>query len=582
MPLYHGLQEFLRINEKQFYESVLDYSLNLLPSLPSLHNLKGRTSNPPWQPAGSAMSFPSQATLFFDTAGTGKSIAAQEMVRKNFGFYCLPPNLPPPDVKIDKSVIAPDRACASRDTFSLYDDLRAFEKASPDWNPMWEGLEPSLITAPLHAARIHALEVFNDLVQGDQAEIKWFQLQTSCWPGNDPFDAAYRLNRLQSRWKTSDIEKEQLSSVADRRAKVWAVDEAQCALDNPLAVRILTEILLGKFDVCLSGTSLELREMEKFVVCNVFLRPNTYSMQESYVLTEKNFWETMRSYAWNIIREVHALQSRTVSQPSPEDFPLVSRGGKPLGFTIQLPRGDWDEAKDLLRQWHIFKETSHTDSPQDKRNFDEFIGQVKKSHITFLGRVRWTTLFAEELLRLSPETMGKLTPEQVEIASQNAAEIIKSSLKARIDQHKHTDWMSELYWTAIEADVFSMSRIFPDEDSVKLISMGFALVHRESEHQFIEGGTKKENVIVKGYLKEPLAVKAVMEYLREPKNGGLYDKLMNRFFTCLQLDRGEGGGLGKMAEFVFTAVSTYLIFSASHRGHGSHVRLSYANGKSIR
>ena len=48
---------------------------------------------------------------------------------------------------------------------------------------------------------------------------------------------------------------------------------------------------------------------------------------------------------------------------------------------------------------------------------------------------------------------------------------------------------------------------------------------------------------MKGYLKEPLAVKAVMEYLREPKNGGLYDKLMNRFFASLQLDRGEGGGL---------------------------------------
>ena len=127
MPLFHGLQEFLRTNEKKLYGSVIQCALDLLPSLPWGYNLKVRTSERPWLSDLQTQIFSMQATLFFDTAGTGKTTAAHEMVRDTFGFYCLSPNLPPSDVTVAQSVIAPDRACASRDTYSLYEDLKAFD-----------------------------------------------------------------------------------------------------------------------------------------------------------------------------------------------------------------------------------------------------------------------------------------------------------------------------------------------------------------------------------------------------------------------------------------------------------------------
>ena len=48
-----------------------------------------------------------------------------------------------------------------------------------------------------------------------------------------------------------------------------------------------------------------------------------------------------------------------------------------------------------------------------------------------------------------------------------------------------------------------------------------------------------------------------MSYLREERQ---YDRLMNRFFSFLQIDNADQGSIGKIAEYVLAAVSIYVLF----------------------
>lgn len=246
-----------------------------------------------------------------------------------------------------------------------------------------------------------------------------------------------------------------------------------------------------------------------------------------------------------------------------------------MGFRVQLPEPErtWSEVRNDLQKWYIFmveqgdsqrKPSKGTKLSNEDEKFNEFLDQVKQAHRIFLGRVRWTSLFAEELLRRSLAPGGQLTRQQVQDASQRTAEGIKFSLKERIRNFKDARWVEELFWTAIQSDVYSMSRMFSDQASMDLITNGFARLSSVNERDGMQNenerdGTQNEEVF-QGHFDEPLALKAVMEYLRDSKNGDLYEKLMNRFFASLQVDRGQAGAVGKLAEFVFTAVSS----STSH------------------
>ena len=560
-PLHTGLQHYLQKKKEGLLKSVLHHSLN---QLPPLHDLAIQmTDAVPGIPSGvEPKLIPNSngsATLLFDTAGTGKTTAIHNVIRLTYGFYCLSPNLLPSDVRVVNSVIAPDRACASRDTYSMYDDFKAlgkFDLGSQSWRQFLSHAshlgENFPMTKSLDAARNYLLETFKRIESqrssnDRESRLKWLQLQISCWPGNDPFDVAYRLVRLQTHQMPHEI-----AVQADFTNTIWAFDEAQHALGDPLASEILSEKLQHSWGYhhYLSGTSLDLRKMQTYLDNTGITIEETHPPQKMDVLDHGKFLEIVRRHTWNIVKELYALQSRNCSARASENFPLLSRGGKALGFTVELPKGSWEDVQTSLLQWYIFKMNE-----DDSNDFKKFLDQIEKDHSMFLGRIRWTTLFAEELLRASPAVGGRLTAQHVKDTTKRVAQEIKRSLKDRIDQLKDTHYLDELYWTAMEADVFSMTRIFPDEESVKFISEGFALVHEDSKVLVNEGGGKYTDKVVKGRLQEPLAVKAVMEYLREPKNNHMYDKLIDRFFANLHLDRGKGGGLGKMAEFVFTAVS---------------------------
>lgn len=319
-PLYLGLQEYLKIHENDLFKRVIQHSLDQLPQLHGLSMQMVETfcsSLPSTAPGAPSIVWdPGDVTLFFDTAGTGKSTAIQNRIRKNFGFYCVAPNLLPSDLGRANSLVAPDRACASRDTYSIYADFKALEKldvSSKGWEYF---LTPTLgstfyLSSPMHAARNQLFRIFQQLEDrrkssNEERQIKWLQLQISCWSGNDPIDLAYRFIRLQ----TDRVIEQDAYSISATQG--WAFDEAQEALGDRLATRIMSDILLinksqYRRHCYMSGTSIMLQEMEQYLSTNRLFKEITYPPQRTSIRDEVRFFEVLRVHARNIVEELNAL-----------------------------------------------------------------------------------------------------------------------------------------------------------------------------------------------------------------------------------------------------------------------------------
>lgn len=119
-------------------------------------------------------------------------------------------------------------------------------------------------------------------------------------------------------------------------------------------------------------------------------------------------------------------------------------------------------------------------------------------------------------------------------------------MRTQLSRIKDKPWAQDLYWMAIKADVYSQSSVIEDT-TAQLVSEGFALVDK----------LQSRNRITRASLCEPLAVHAVMSYLREEKE---YDRITNGFFSQLQVDNVDQGSIGKIAEYVLATVS--ICFSA--------------------
>lgn len=284
-PLFHGLQKYLEVNREALLHSVLQHCLKRLPLLDGPFDQS--THKLPEYPSGrdlqSILARNRGARLICGTAGTGKITAIQAMVRHNFGIYCLPPNLKPSkqlpcDMEARDPVVTPYRAYASRDTYSMYEDLEALGKLDPKvqrWDKFVAGdkhVPKDIAVRPLKVARLQLLDLVKNLsnYEKDMAQTKWIQLQISCWPGNDPFDAVYRLIRLESNMKLRQAEHRLAKKVGyvghNGSKSLWTFDEAQIALSDPLAKDMMTALMDHPFktDLCLSGTSLNMHQMVQF------------------------------------------------------------------------------------------------------------------------------------------------------------------------------------------------------------------------------------------------------------------------------------------------------------------------------
>ena len=479
-----------------------------------------------------------EVVLLFNAAGTGKTRLILETLCNMWGFYFVAPNLEPPradDATAADTGMRPNRGSAPRDTYTAYEDLLRFEKsglADGSWAfrrdrryrlaSTLEVATPHTVLAILEA-RQAVLDIFRRT--SGASPMRWAQMQVSCFV-SDPFDVAYRLARLQGIT---------LRAPKASRKLPCFIDEAQHALENRPADLIQEDLLRFIPDAktsFISGTALKLDVAMRHTLGafnkDVPVRVFPHAM---YVKDMDTFWAVLRRHAWDVLREVFEISRLRRNDPAKQ--PLFARGGKPLGFAIQFPGQDsnWTAVSSALTQWDMF------------RVFHPVVAAIAPR---FFGRIRWTTFFAEELLQVSSVNSGMLPDQHVQAAADMAARKIKHALKDQIHRIRDTRWVHDLYWTAVDADVFSITKIFADDDTARLISEGFALVDRDVAH-----GNPN---VVRGCLGEPLAVEAVMEYLRDP--GGEYERMMHKFFVSLQLDNADQGSIGKLAEYVFASVSS--------------------------
>jgi hypothetical protein len=442
--------------------------------------------------------------------------------------------------EMTEAIVTPSRSSASRDTYSAFEDYLEWHRAGlqpRNWK-MARGqfslhAQADLEAHALMKARKSLLQTYMGM--DNASEMQWALLQVSCLPMQDPFDIMYRLYRLTTRGYTDSSHARRLRGTSgDLRTELF-IDECQHAFGNPFAEAI-QEQLLGRdcLGLYLTGTSLKLKEAREHAQRAGETYPHFYNTSE-YVDSENKFWGILGRHAWEVVTEAYEIQARGRYIAA---HPFFSCGGRPLGYSIEFPTvaaDNWDSVCQALGSWDVLRSTM----PEN----------IKTVCTLFFGRVRWATLFAEQLLYLSSKNSGRLSDEDVGVARDRAAKRIKDALKRQIERVKHLRWASDLFWTAMDADVFSITKIFQDENTPRLIAEGFALVDTDAEDET----AKWKPGVVKGCLSEPLAVEAVMEYLRE---SGEYDKLMNQFLNSLDIDFPQGGSMGKLAEYIFTVVST--------------------------
>jgi hypothetical protein len=170
----------------------------------------------------------------------------------------------------------------------------------------------------------------------------------------------------------------------------------------------------------------------------------------------------------------------------------------------------------------------------------------------------------EHILQQAQES-GYLNKAVIKRAIQKATETAVAALWNQLDKIQDTSWVEDLYWMAIRADIYSQSSIVTDK-TARLVSEGFAIVKSMTTAQTSSsqipsanvrhGRTEAEEQFVEVVLCEPLAVYAVIKYLRE---SGEYDGWMHRFFSLLQIDDVDQGAIGKLAEYIISCVKTSFI-----------------------
>lgn len=202
---------------------------------------------------------------------------------------------------------------------------------------------------------------------------------------------------------------------------------------------------------------------------------------------------------------------------------------------------------------------------------------LRLSSAMFRGRIRWNILFIEALFvkqlhRLVILLKRNSNPHRLELAcyggfahvsSKDVKDVAKSlkdgsesilqqqsryvqtqiidQLQLRIvvlQQKGHHYLLEDLFATAVRADLMHNPCIFRNPESAQMVTEGFALL-RPSTTDAAE---------LKQELAEPLAVDAVIEYLRRPENEK--EHRYERYFQeLLYHSQDDDSAFGKAAEF---------------------------------
>ncbi|KLO93681.1 Uncharacterized protein LW94_12456 [Fusarium fujikuroi] len=174
---------------------------------------------------------------------------------------------------------------------------------------------------------------------------------------------------------------------------------------------------------------------------------------------------------------------------------------------------------------------------------------IKLHSIGQRGRYRWSTVYIEELMMLYPRltapgsTLSEIQIIIEEAESRTIAAAI-DALKAQIRKMKSAgkeQLVQELFRAGIRAEMMSSPSIFVKPNFAQLVTYGFALVQKDGD-------------TIRYTFSEPIAVRAVMEYLRT-EGGDDYQDLMLEWLVHTQDDYEVRAMLGKATECHSTVYS---------------------------
>ncbi|CVK96763.1 uncharacterized protein FMAN_11092 [Fusarium mangiferae] len=173
---------------------------------------------------------------------------------------------------------------------------------------------------------------------------------------------------------------------------------------------------------------------------------------------------------------------------------------------------------------------------------------IKLHSIGQRGRYRWSTVYIEELMMLYPRLTapGSTLSEIQMIIEEAESRTIAAAINALKDQIRKMksagkeQLVQELFRAGIRAEMMSSPSIFVKRNFAQLVTHGFALVQKDGD-------------TIRYTFSEPIAVRAVMEYLRT-EGGDDYQDLMLQWLVHTQDDYEVRAMLGKATEW-FVAMS---------------------------
>lgn len=486
-------------------------------------------------------------------SGCGKTSSIHSLLKKNWGFYLLPGNMPEAsaeptgvdeDELRDRLEYRPRRGGGSRDTQTWLDDVKSMYEHFP-----FPQYGAHLRACTLLSARIWILCQFRLKAGPHCTPSDWLKLQTSCTnPRKDIFNHLYRVARF------FDLRIPDYDGFRDSQV-LYCFDEAQCDLPAvspgrsewphvqsiyrndfpPLTLMTLTAFGLVKdhawakgLGISLSGTALQLGQMHKMI----------QGVREEV--------------------EARAIKLGDLQPKVNDAFRLIETD---------------KDFRDLLR------ERGHA--------YDEWTNIIVQHSIPLRGRVVWSVCYLDEIERLVGRRGREMRKADIQKACAKICRSAKNGLKERLrdmelrlfiratkekpsllrsplneytvdphegnsqtalenfqsEQKRYEELMDELCWLAIRSDLFGEASIFASSESAQLVALGFAFVENQ------------ESTELKVKLKERLAVDAAIEYFQTRKLSNaqsMYDRALVNF---LYLEQNNTSALGKTAELFFAWVS---------------------------
>lgn len=243
---------------------------------------------------------------------------------------------------------------------------------------------------------------------------------------------------------------------------IWCFDEVQTALENPIGERFLDRMWFNIHNlhskVILSGTALRLSYLMSMVdpwaepYDEVRAQePDWDNLLMTYWMATKHqgindflpFWNLYQQHIQGILMESREIQQKHRELQSVARFPLGTRAGRPLGFSLDLSNM---EALTLLQR--INEEQDRSQPPDHWANLLDIRTAIKYHCPMFFGRYRWSTLFIEEILKqavISIQKCRSLSQLSVNNAAGHATEAAKKALRTQLFRIKDKSWAQDLY-----------------------------------------------------------------------------------------------------------------------------------------